>query len=106
MRVVPIIRAHFVAHRIAAGFVNPTVHGKLLPSPGAATTLAWQARLPGGRWQLIGPLAATVRPKSDGTFVRQLHVGPLDRRIQLRLIYLGVSGGPYATAASRPQSLR
>jgi hypothetical protein len=105
IRVVPIIHARFAAHRTHAGFINPTVHGNFLPSPGAATTLAWQARIPGGRWQLIGPLAATVRPKSDGTFVRQLHVGPLDAHVQLRLVYLGVAGGPYATAASRPQFL-
>ena len=105
MRVVPVIHAHFTAHRTPTGFINPIVHGNVLPSPGASITLAWQARIPGGRWQLIGPLAATVRPKSDGTFVRQLHVGPLDLRVQLRLIYLGIAGGPYATAASRPQFL-
>ncbi|MDP9224926.1 MAG: hypothetical protein M3P18_13995 [Actinomycetota bacterium] len=106
VRVVPIIHAHFTARQTPAGYVNPTVHGTFLPSPGATATLAWQARVPGGRWQLIGTLAATVRPKSDGTFVRRLHLGPIDPRAQLRLIYLGIAGGPYATAASRPQSLR
>ena len=105
VRVVPVIHAHFTAHRTPTGFINPIVHGNVLPSSGSSITLAWQARIPGGRWQLIGPLAATVRPKSDGTFVRQLHVGPLDLRVQLRLIYLGIAGGPYATAASRPQFL-
>jgi hypothetical protein len=105
VRVVPIIQAHFTAHRTSAGFVNPTVHGKFLPSRGATATLAWQARIPGGHWQFIGSLAATVRPKSDGSFVRQLHLGPIDAHAQLRLIYLGTAGGPYATAASRPQLL-
>ena len=50
--------------------------------------------------------AATVRPKADGTFVRQLCVGPIDRRAKLRLIYIGTAGGPHATAASRSQRLR
>jgi hypothetical protein len=106
VRLVPIIRAHFTARRTRTGFVNPVAHGSMLPRHGASITLTWQARIPGGRWQLIGPLAATVRPKSDGTFVRQLHVGPLDPHIQLRLIYLGTAGGPYATAASTTQFLR
>ncbi|MDP9259243.1 MAG: hypothetical protein M3Q31_22205 [Actinomycetota bacterium] len=105
VRVVPIIHAHFTARRTPAGFLNPTVHGTFLPSPGAPATLAWQARIPGGRWQLIGSLASTVRPKSDGTFVRRLHLGAIDPHAQLRLIYLGIAGGPYATAASRPQQL-
>jgi hypothetical protein len=105
VRVVPVIRAHFTAHRAPTGFLNPIVHGSMLPRHGVSITLAWQARIPGGRWQLIGPLAATVRPKSDGTFVRQLHVGPLDPHVQLRLIYLGTAGGPYATAPSKPQFL-
>lgn len=102
VRVVPIIRARFTAARTRAGFRNPMVHGRFFPSPGASVTLAWQARVPGGRWQLIGSLGATVRPQSDGTFVRQLHLGPLDPHAQLRLIYIGTAAGPYATAASRP----
>lgn len=106
IRVVPIIQALFTAHRTTSGFVNPTVHGRVLPNPEAGITLAWQARISGGRWQPIGPLAATVRPKSDGTFVRQLHLVRSIPHVQLRLIYLGTAGGPYATAASEPQFLR
>lgn len=106
VRVVPIIRAQFTASRTPDGFINPIVHGRFLPARGAPVTLAWQARIPGGRWQLIGPLAATVRPKIDGTFFGQLRVGPFDAHAELRLVYLGISGGPYATASSPAQRLR
>jgi hypothetical protein len=102
---VPIIHAHFTAQPTGTGYANPTVQGSFLPSPGANVTLAWQARIPGGHWQLIGPLTALVRPNPDGSFTQHLRIGPLDPHAQLRLIYLGIPEGPYLTATSHPQLL-
>lgn len=105
IRVVPIINAHFTAQRTSAGFLNPTVQGNFLPAPGATVTLTWQARIPGGTWQLIGPLTATVKPNHNGSFRQHLHLGPIDPHAQLRLIYIATPGAPYATTASPPQHL-
>ena len=103
LTLVPRIVARFTATRVPGGYRRILARGRFAPAGSEHVQLVWQARAPGGSWQLVGGLSSRIRPDRDGRLRGRLDI-TLRTTVQVRLVYLPGTAAPLAGAASRAEA--